>query len=121
MGDCGVNMVGSHSPLALWLRIRVTIFFVLISAGLSSCSSVTVIGKVEKPGKVRWFREMTVREAIVKAGGGTEFSKPLRVHVARGYVGVFSTIQGRNRLNPDDIVRVMIRRSGKITSWKAND
>ena len=74
--------------------MRVTIFFVLICAGFSSYSSVTVIGKVETPGKVRWFREMTVSEAIVKAGGVTEFSKPLRVHVARGYVGIPSTIQG---------------------------
>ena len=95
------------------------LMLVLVGVGLSSCSSVTVTGLVEKPGKVRWFRDMTVHDAIAKAGGVTEFSKPLRVHVSDGFGGFVTNVQGRQKLQPDRHVRVWIRIDRPIKSWKA--
>ena len=115
------SLIGNAAQCVLWSGMRGAILLVLICAGLSSCSSVTVRGMVEKLGKVRWFRELTVRDAIAKAGGVTEFSGPLRVHVSRGYIGLMSTVQGHHKLQPDDVVSVIFRTTGQIKSWKAAD
>jgi polysaccharide biosynthesis/export protein len=70
---------------------------------------VFVSGQVERPGEIRWEREMTVRQAISLAGGPTQMAAPKRIIIIRiKDNGKEENLKAQmdDLVKPDDIIKI---------------